>query len=79
MGGADSAFHNKWPVTKKVRPPFEVLHLGEPFTNWAGRASIYADGTYDEKRKQREETRDMLLRSRRKAGPLDRFRKEKLE
>jgi hypothetical protein len=77
-GGADSAFHNKWPATKKVRPPFEVLHLGPPFTNWAGRVSKYKDGTVDEKAKAREETRDMLLKSRKQSGPLDRFRKEKL-
>ena len=78
-GGSDVAFTEKWPMTKRVRPPFEVLHLGPPFTNWVGRASKYADGTYDPKAKEREEKRDMLLRSRKAAGPLDRFRKEKLQ
>lgn len=77
-GGADTIFYDKWPATKKVRPPFEVLHLGPPYVNWAGRVSKYKDGTYDAKTKEREEARDMLLRSRKAAGPLDRFRKEKL-
>lgn len=44
-GGADSMFQLKWPRGHKVRPPFEVLHLGPAGTNWCGRASPYADGT----------------------------------
>lgn len=78
-GGADSAFHNKWPPMKKVRPPFEVLHLGPPFTNWCGRVSPYRDGTCDEKAKLRSEAKEMLLRSRKQAGSIDRYKSEKLE
>lgn len=44
-GGADSFFQMKWPDYKKVRPPFEVLHLGPAGTNWFGRASTLANGT----------------------------------
>lgn len=44
-GGADSFFQMKWPQQNKVRPPFEVLHLGYAGTNWCGRASKYVDGT----------------------------------
>lgn len=47
-GGADSFFQKKWPQHKKVRPPFEVLHLGPAGTNWCGRASSYVDGTTPE-------------------------------
>lgn len=78
-GSADSFFHSKWPDKKHVRPPFEVLHLGHPFKNWAGRVTPYADGTIDPKAKEREETSNMLLRSRKVEGPLSRFIKEKLE
>lgn len=44
-GGADSFFQAKWPAQNKVRPPFEVLHLGEAGVNWMGRVTGYADGT----------------------------------
>lgn len=43
--GPDSVFHEKWPEDRKVRPPFEVLHLGPAFTNWAGRITPMADGS----------------------------------
>lgn len=44
-GGADSIFQRKWLPHQKLRPPFEVLHLGEPGQNWYGRATPLADGT----------------------------------
>ncbi len=44
-GGADSFFQAKWPAECKVRPPFEVLHLGPAGQNWFGRATPLADGT----------------------------------
>jgi hypothetical protein len=44
-GGSDSFFQAKWPNSRKVRPPFEVLHMGTPGANWCGRATPYADGT----------------------------------
>jgi hypothetical protein len=37
-GGADSFFQRKWAHENKIRPTFEVLHLGEPGINWMGRA-----------------------------------------
>jgi hypothetical protein len=55
-GGADSFFQAKWPEANKVRPPFEVLHLGPAGVNWCGRATPYLDGTLPigaEFRKQR--------------------------
>jgi hypothetical protein len=36
-GGADSLFQAKWPESNKIRPPFEVLHIGEAGRNWCGR------------------------------------------
>lgn len=44
-GGADSMFQRKWNLNCKVRPPFEVLHLGPGGSNWTGRATPYLDGT----------------------------------
>jgi len=43
-GGADSLFQDRWPVARKLRPPFEVLHLGTPWANWHGRWEARLDG-----------------------------------
>lgn len=43
-GGADSFFQRKWLKAKKMRPDFEVLHLGSPATNWCGRVTPYLSG-----------------------------------
>lgn len=77
-GSADTFFQSKWQDRKKVRPPWEVLHLGHPYKNWCGRVTPYVDGTVDPKAKEREENRDMLLRARKEEGPLSRFVKERL-
>jgi hypothetical protein len=42
-GGADSFFQQKWHASKKIRPPWECLHLGPAGANWYGRASAYLD------------------------------------
>lgn len=42
-GGCDGYFQNRWDVKKKIRPKFEVLHLGPRDANWFGRASRRAD------------------------------------
>lgn len=47
-GGGDTIFQKRWPESKKVRPPFEVLHVGPVFQNWAGRVTPYVDGTVPE-------------------------------
>jgi hypothetical protein len=44
-GGADSFFQLKWARSRKIRPPWEVLHLGPAGCNWCGRATDYLDGT----------------------------------
>lgn len=43
-GGSDSEFWKRWPIRRRVRPPFEVLHLGPDGENWHGRASRRLDG-----------------------------------
>jgi hypothetical protein len=43
-GAADSFFQKLWPADKKIKLPFEVLHVGEAGENWYGRSSPYLDG-----------------------------------
>lgn len=77
-GGADSFFQMKWPDQKKVRPPFEVLHLGPAGENWCGRASGYIDGRKDEQSLERlAKVRNYVRGRSNKTGP-DRFSHEKL-
>lgn len=35
-GGADTMFQNLWPEENKIRPGWQVLHVGPTGTNWAG-------------------------------------------
>lgn len=51
-GGGDHFFQAKWPLKSKVRPGWEVLHLGEAEANWFGRASAYVDGQQPAQSKQ---------------------------
>ncbi len=44
-GGCDSYFQNHWPMDRKIRPDWNVLHLGKPEKNWAGRWTERIDGT----------------------------------
>lgn len=75
-GGADSFFQAKWPISHKIRPPFEVLHLGPAGTNWCGRVSPYLDGSIPPSAADRA---DQLrkFRAGRKPGP-DKFAGERL-
>ena len=43
-GTADTLFQQRWHEKDKLRPKFEVLHIGETFTNWAGRVQPRLDG-----------------------------------
>jgi hypothetical protein len=54
-GGADSIFQRKWPRQNKIRPPFDVLHIGTAGSNWYGRASPYLDGNVHKKSAERTE------------------------
>jgi hypothetical protein len=75
-GGADSFFQAKWPDECKVRPPFEVLHLGPAGKNWCGRATPYADGTTHADAATRQEQVRAFIRGR--VHGSDRFKGEKL-
>lgn len=80
-GGADSFFQQKWPRFNKIRPQFEVLHLGPAGSNWAGRASTFLDGTeHDEAKMNRDRLKKIA--SERRTGKAskdgDRFWKEKI-
>lgn len=75
-GGADSFFQAKWETCNKIRPPFNVLHLGLAGVNWCGRADRYADGTvHPDAELRRKQVRDFVCG--RTLGPA-RFDKEKI-
>lgn len=63
--GPDTFFQKKWNDRSKVRPPFEVLHIGEPQKNWVGRATPFADGSVHEKAEARLSTVRAMLTNRR--------------
>jgi len=76
-GGADSFFQMKWPNHHKVRPPFEVLHLGAAGTNWCGRAVPYLDGSvHKDSTSRQEQLIRFVLGRKHKQGP-ERFSHEK--
>lgn len=76
-GGADSMFQRKWPAECKVRPTFEVLHLGPAGTNWCGRATPYLDGRKPARAGERLAQLQGFMRSRRRTP--GRFAEEKLD
>lgn len=67
-GTCDSLYQARWPASRKVRLPFEVLHLGEAGRNWLGRATPRADGTVPEGSAERQAELRQLIR-RRVPGP----------
>lgn len=74
--GPDTFFHQRWPEHQKIRPPFEVLHLGEPVINWAGRASDYADGTKPERSEELKAMVRGMLRDRHTKRGMDKYEPE---
>lgn len=64
-GGADSFFQRCWPPTYKVRPPFEVMHLGPAGANWVGRATPRVDGSIHPEAKNRRAKLLSYIRQRR--------------
>lgn len=74
-GGADSFFQEKWPANRKIRPSFEVLHLGPAGHNWFGRSTPYADGTIPEGAADKERRNMAIWQERRRSG----FSKEKIQ
>ena len=68
-GGADSFFQRLWPKQNKLRPPFEVLHLGPAGQNWCGRATEYIDGTKHPQSQERVKSVRNFIRSRKREKP----------
>jgi hypothetical protein len=77
-GGADSFFQAKWPAARRVRPPFEVLHLGPAGTNWMGRATSYLNCTRPAEAEVRAEQMRRIWAGRRGKQGLARFEHERL-
>ena len=75
-GGADSFFQRKWPISNKIRPPFEVLHLGMTGRNWTGRTMPYLDGTVPERAEERKKSLNHYRQSRVR-GAIDPYSHEK--
>lgn len=80
-GGADSFFQMKWDRSNKIRPPWKVLHIGNPGENWFGRSTPYLTGGQHKQAVERK--KDYLSiwqvrRDRRLAG-LDPYEPEKLK
>ncbi len=48
-GGADSTFQYRWDRDQKLRPDWEVLHIGLPGRNWCGRVTPYLNGQSPDK------------------------------
>lgn len=78
-GSSEGVFQDRWSASARVRPPFEVLHLGRNGTNWAGRVTPFLDGSVPADAKLREDRQNVLLRSRVQAGKVDIFAREKLK
>lgn len=60
-GGADGYFQDRWKPENKIRPNYEVLHLGPRDHNWQGRVSKRLDGTTPEQAAERKQAMDHLL------------------
>ena len=65
-GGADSFFQRKWKKENKIRPDFEVLHLGHAGRNWCGRTTDYLDGSKHEKKGEHQAHLNQMIIGRRK-------------
>jgi len=53
-GGADGLFQSKWKEQDKIRPLFDVLHLGPRDRDWHGRISPRLDGELIEGAEERQ-------------------------
>ena len=78
-GGADSFFQFQWEPASKVRPPFEVLHLGEDGANWCGRVTPRLDGTMpDDSTERQRKLKGYFTGRRQHPDQTKRFDHEKL-
>lgn len=77
-GGADSYFQIRWARQNKVRPAFEVLHLGPTRENWCGRATPYLGGAIPENAHERKHQLRAFLQGRAGKTGKEMFAEEKL-
>jgi hypothetical protein len=72
-GGADSFFQARWRRERKIRPPWECLHLGSAGENWCGRASRLMDGKMPDGAEEKRAIVAAMWRERRKREGLERL------
>lgn len=60
-GLGDGYFQSRWAPQNKIRPNFNVLHLGPRDTNWFGRSSVRVDGTLPEQAEQHKQAQEEFL------------------
>lgn len=77
-GGADSFFQMKWREEDKIRPPWEVLHLGPAGMNWCGRATELLDGSRPDGWEGRLSTLVDMVGKRAGKDGEERFKAEKI-
>ena len=70
-GGPDSFFQKLWPESNKVRPPFEVLHLGPAGKNWCGRVTQTISGEVPQEAESRAAELREILQTRRMKRNFD--------
>jgi hypothetical protein len=75
-GGADSFFQGLWAPTRKIRPPWECLHLGPAHVNWCGRVSpsVSPNGDSGQGDSQSEERKRLAAE---RTAELQRFMKQR--
>lgn len=78
-GGADSFFQQKWAEENKIRPPFEVLHLGEAGVNWCGRTTPFLDGSIPPNQEEKRQQLQRYFRGRVNKTADKRFLHEQLQ
>lgn len=69
-GGADTFFQKKWMPQNRIRPNWEVIHLGEP-GQWTGRTSRFQDGEYPKERGLRQDAMRRFMTTRRHTKKYD--------
>lgn len=77
-GGADTFFQEKWATINKVRPGFNVLHIGPTDSNWCGRTTNLVNGSVPELAEKRKDKLKSFLNGRQKNRGRDKFSHEKI-
>lgn len=75
-GGADTFFQALWPDEKKIRLPFNVLHIGPTGKNWCGRVTSL-NGLVPDEAPQRIAKMRQLMQERRN-NPDPNYKNEKI-